>query len=177
MNWYNIRRTNPDKCCGSFFTGINTMNNTNNFITNLICALKARRITSQHEQKLLRNLSWKTHHDHSHCNRSKLIKARNQPRAPTNSIECNCTLTNAFPCFPVRNTRPFPRAAIHALSRPFGSTYIASSPRRCFASMRTERPASNPPSQNDALDTSAASSHAGTCFRPTSARCEFCAAQ
>ena len=85
--------------------------------------------------------------------------------------------TNALPCFPVRNTSPLPRAATHALSRPFGNTYIASSPRRCFASISTDIPESRPPSQNVRLETIAASSQAGMMGRPTSARCTFCVPQ
>jgi hypothetical protein len=134
-----------------------------NLIRALHCSLKLAVVSPRRRE---------TYHDHSHPNRSQLIGVN----ICLNAVVERQKLTNLLPCLPVRNTSPFPRAATHALSSPFGSTYIASSPRRCFASISTDIPERRPPSQNDCLETSAASSHAGMC-RPTSARCMFCVEQ
>ena len=116
-----------------------------------------------------------TYHDHSHPNGCQL--GADKYTSISNHSHITAELTSALPCFPVRKTSPLPRAITHALSRLFGNTYIARSPRRCFASISTARPEKRPPSQKDGLETSAASSHLGICGRPTSARCAFCFAQ
>ena len=65
------------------------------------------------------------------------------------------------------STSPFPRAATHALSRAFGSTYNSKFPTPIFHlySMSTEIHERKPPSEHDAFDTSTASNHAWTYFR------------
>lgn len=72
------------------------------------------------------------------------------------SQECNeddkKVLTMTSPYFPVLNTKPFPLAITQALSKPFGNTYIASSPRRRFASTNSDKPAKTPVNQNEGLD-------------------------
>jgi hypothetical protein len=70
-------------------------------------------------------------------------------------------LTNISPQFPVLNTHPLPLAMIHALSSPFGNTYIASSPRRLFASTNNERPDMNPKNQKDPFEMSISTSDCG----------------
>lgn len=66
------------------------------------------------------------------------------------------------PQFPVGNTSPRPRAATHALSSPFGRTYIASSARRRGSSMSSASPARKPGTQKDGLEMMRAVSQCGT---------------
>ena len=72
-------------------------------------------------------------------------------------------VNKVLPHFPVLNTHPLPLAITHALSNPFGSTYIANSPRRLFSSTNSDRPAANPGSQNDAFEMSRSTTHCGRC--------------
>jgi hypothetical protein len=141
--------------------------------TNLIGALYSPKIRQQRKERDSRS----TYHNHPHRKCSQLLYIMQGKAAPFAGTETN-QRTIGFPYFPACSTSPRPRSATHALSRPFGSAYIANSPRRCLASTNNDKPVIKPPIQCIGRDITAASSHAGTSARRAdNARCAFCIAQ
>ena len=69
------------------------------------------------------------------------------------------------PHLPVLKTQPFPRAITHALSRPFGKTYIANSPRLRFSSTNKDNPVARPGTANEGLEIRRSMTHWGIRFK------------
>lgn len=61
------------------------------------------------------------------------------------------TVSPATP-LPLLGTNPFPLAITHALSNPFGNTYIANSPLLLFASTNKLNPERSPPMKNEGFE-------------------------
>ena len=89
--------------------------------------------------------------------------SRQRKRRHTITIPIANAVNKVSPHLPVLNTNPLPLAITHALSSPFGSTYIANSPRRLFSSTNSDRPAANPGTQNDTFEMSKSTTHCGMC--------------
>jgi len=78
-------------------------------------------------------------------------KERGKRRLFTITIAIPTIVNSISPHLPVLNTQPFPLAITQALSKPFGSTYIASSPLLRFSSTNSDNPAAAPARANEAL--------------------------
>lgn len=71
-------------------------------------------------------------------------------RTMTNPIPI--AVNSGSPRQPKGTTHPFPLAITHALSMPFGITYMANSSRRRFSSTNSDSPESKPPRKKDCFE-------------------------
>jgi hypothetical protein len=91
-----------------------------------------------------------------------LEKGRHKQRLFTITIAIPIAVKTVSPHLPVLNTQPFPLAITHALSRPFGRTYIASSPLLLFSSTNRDKPAAPPRKAKEALEIRKSIIHCGS---------------